>query len=247
MLRSMNKDNTDTEYQIIGAQARSSNSDSASLVFCNYDDDTKLTYRLGEICVRDNYGNAESNGYGNMYFRTNGISTTSNNIQTQMCILHNGNVGIGTVNPNEKLTVNGILKAKILDYDIITNKEPFVQCELTLKRVDVIDTYHKVGSFFIDTRSSHTRIPKYLLIDSYLEPSNTSEINNEDFNYKVRIYDSTNVKTIGEQTLSNNVPVVNNVSLSNITLSNISILELQICKNNPGLYVNIENILLTYE
>ena len=60
MLRTLNKDNTDSEYHIVGAKSRASNADVASLVLCNYDDDSKTNYRLGEICVRDNYGNTTS-------------------------------------------------------------------------------------------------------------------------------------------------------------------------------------------
>jgi hypothetical protein len=112
MLRTLNKDTTDSEYQIFGAQSKSSNSDCASLVLGNYDDDTKLSYRLGEICVRDHYGNAASNGFGNLYFRTNGEGNTGALTNDRMCIMHNGNIGFGTVTPATKCDVAGTLRTQ---------------------------------------------------------------------------------------------------------------------------------------
>jgi len=110
MFRTIATDNTDNEVVIQGARSKNSNADVASLVFRNYDDDTKMTYRMAEIAVRDAYANAQSNGFGNLIFYTNGDGTTSNAISERMIIDYQGNVGIATLVPNYKLHVNGDIK-----------------------------------------------------------------------------------------------------------------------------------------
>lgn len=110
MIRTLAKDGFDMEYMIMGAQSKNSNVDVASLVFLNYDDDTHCNYRLCEIAVRDHYGNTTSNGFGNLYMRTNGTGTLSNNLSNRMCVLHNGNIGVGTDTPSCLFDVAGEIK-----------------------------------------------------------------------------------------------------------------------------------------
>lgn len=246
MLRTTKKDNTSCEYQIVGARSQASNADIASIFLCNYDDDSKLTYRLGEICVRDHYGNGTSNGFGNMYFRTNSNATTSSNIQTQMCILHNGNVGIRTVNPECDLHVYGTIKANAIDYETYTSKEPFLQTILTPKKIDTIETYNRVCSWIFDATISQTRVPTAMLIHSHLEPTIQSEISHSNFKYDIRIYDSSHRNILGEMTFSNNIPCTQLIPLSNFTPSNRSIIEMHIRKGQKGSFVDIENLLFSY-
>ncbi len=96
MFRTLNKDNTDNEIVVQGARSRSSNQDIASIVFNNYDNDTSNVYRMAEIAVKDSFGNADSNGFGNLVFRTNGLGTTSTDISERMIIDYRGFIGIGT-------------------------------------------------------------------------------------------------------------------------------------------------------
>jgi hypothetical protein len=108
LFKTTNKDNTDTECRIIGARSKDSNADVASLVLENYDDDSKLTYRLAEVAARDHFGNAEKNGFGDLIFKTNSTGGNNKNAPTEkMCVSYNGNVGINTLQPMTKLDVNG--------------------------------------------------------------------------------------------------------------------------------------------
>lgn len=92
------------------------------LVFGNYDDDSKLSYRLGEICVRDHYGDSSNDGFGNMYFRTNGTGTTGTLSNSPMCIMHNGRIGMGTVNPSTTCDVMGTLRTQNIEVARTTTK-----------------------------------------------------------------------------------------------------------------------------
>ena len=86
MIRTLQKNNAKAEYTIVGARAQSSNEDIAVIVLANYDDDTKLTYKMAEIAIRDQYGTSNENGIGNMMFRTGQTD--------RLTILHNGYIGI---------------------------------------------------------------------------------------------------------------------------------------------------------
>jgi len=113
MLRTLNKDNTDSEYQIFGAQSKNSNADCASLVLGNFDQDDNTNYRMAELAVRDNYGSSNLNGYGNLHIRTMG----GDGILTRMLVNHGGNVGIGTMNPIVKLDVSGGINMQTIHLD----------------------------------------------------------------------------------------------------------------------------------
>ena len=71
--------------------------------FDNFDRDIPGTTRLAEIQVRDAYGNAEKNGYGNMYIGT----ASENAVGGLLTLTHDQRVGIRTTQPNCVLDVRG--------------------------------------------------------------------------------------------------------------------------------------------
>jgi hypothetical protein len=195
MFKVLNKDNAEAEYKIIGARSQNSNEDIASIVFGNYDDDTKITYRLGEIAVRDHYGNSDMNGYGNMIFRTNG--TGNSNVQDRITIMHNGYIGIGTHNPQAHLHVNGNIVAS----NILYHHEP---------------TIHTISPV---TLSNST---VYIKAFAWIYPTNTRKISEIRFrsvvydSSDIRVIDMTNNVTLGSMNLASNVnPVISSIYMSN--------------------------------
>lgn len=125
-IRTLLKDNFDTELQIQGARAQNSNDDISSVVFTNYDNDTSNIYRLAEIVARDNYGSTTLNGYGNMVFKVN--QTGGCNLSDAMVIKHNGFVGVNTLEPVSQLSVNGNVSACNLLYSTQAVYHPFHRC-----------------------------------------------------------------------------------------------------------------------
>lgn len=119
MFKTLKKDDTEVEISIIGARAQNSNFAAASINFGNYDHDTQLTYRLGEISLVDHFGDSEHNGYGDMVFKTNTTGAITTELPSHMIINYQGNVGIGTSMPSERLHVNGNIKAATIYADTI--------------------------------------------------------------------------------------------------------------------------------
>jgi hypothetical protein len=211
MLKTLAKDFTDVEYVITGAQSKSPNSDAASLVLCNYDDDSKLVYRLGEICVRDHYGSTCNNGYGNMYFRTNGQGTTSNVIDTRMTILHNGYIGINTTTPSCHLDVNGSLKCNSLE---VVNRAPISHVAyIKTNSISTSNMFTSVSTFICNPQLM-TSFPVAAHVVSYQQNSVSP--------YTVRFMSVTMSPMSGTMsgTVSSNVGTTMNTELGSITLSN---------------------------
>jgi hypothetical protein len=221
---------------IVGSQSKNSNADVASLVFLNYDDDSKLTYRLGEIAVRDNYGSAQSNGYGNMYFRTNGTAAFSNiESQNQLTILYNGNVGIGTINPQAKLQVAGLL-----DYITTTDKEPLI---IPIRQTTSSPQYEQLTQYIYDNSISQSRKITKAQFTSYLEPNSNAETTSSNFKYKIRFYNYTTKSNASlEYTFSNPTPTTYIIPLA-IPSSNLSILEMHGKKpSSLGIEMRIDSL-----
>lgn len=245
-IKTLLKDNFDTEVVIQGARAQNSNEDVASVVFQNYDNDTSNIYKMAEIAMRDNYGSSNPNGIGNLYFRTNADGGC--NVTDRMVILHNGFVGINNRTPQELLHVTGnasissnIFTSNIFASNIIYRNEPTFY---PITDTQVTSTlYTKTFSWIYNASEANVRIIKDIGIRSYLYT--TCNITNSNYNYALRIYDSARNTTLGLQTLSNTTPVVNYITLSNLS-SNNTILELHTKKSNYGSYVNIDGIIVRY-
>ena len=107
MFKTLSKDYKDTYVYVQGAFSKNSNHDISGVVFQNYDDDTRLTYNMAAVTVKDNYGNNVNNGYGNLVFHT---CPGDNNLTERLRILHDGRVGINTQDPQSLLHVNGDLR-----------------------------------------------------------------------------------------------------------------------------------------
>jgi len=103
MFRVLSPDFKDNTVFIQGARSKDADDNIASLVFQNYDDDTKLTYNMASIAMRDSFGTSNDNGFGDLLFLT-----SSNE---RMRVKYNGNIGIGTSNPICSLDVNGMIRA----------------------------------------------------------------------------------------------------------------------------------------
>ena len=100
-----NSNNATNSLYIRGSKADDKTNDIASIVFQNYDTDTSAVYRMAEISIRDEFGNASSNGIGNLIFKTN---PTGSNIIEQVRLTYDGHLLVGTSNNGtDMLTVNG--------------------------------------------------------------------------------------------------------------------------------------------
>jgi hypothetical protein len=120
MFRVTNKDGSDNAVIIQGARARSTSNNIASVVFQNYDDDTKVVYNMASIGVRDHFGSGESNGFGDLLLMTR---NTSNALAEHFRLTYDGKVGLGASNPQYKLHVEGdvYVSNKIITNEIQAN------------------------------------------------------------------------------------------------------------------------------
>lgn len=109
MFRTTAQDNKANFLYVQGALAQKSNNDIAGLIMQNFDNDTKITYNMGSICIQDCDGNAQQNGRGDMVFKT---SPGDSILNEAMRITHSGNVGVHTSNPMYALHVKGAVYAE---------------------------------------------------------------------------------------------------------------------------------------
>lgn len=233
MFKSLTKDNSTFDYQIYGAMSRSSNKDIAGISLGNYDNDSKLTYKMAQIAVRDNYGDSSNNGMGNLYIRTNATGgTNTSNLTDHVCILYNGNVGINTVLPEYALHVVGDIYCTrlIAEEGTISASNASNVSNIGILLADINEKYVNV--------SDYTTCSKSVIQGVGL--SNASFISNlvGGSNYGVRVFDFTNNSTLGQITLSNHEPAINVINIGS-TDKMKRIIEFQVYGN-----VNVES--LTY-
>ena len=107
MFKVLNSTNKENIIKIQGSKQVDS-APFASLQFQNYDEDTLKTYNMAAISCYDHFGNVESNGFGDIVFRTNGTGTS--NLEERMRIMYNGDIIVGSSNSSNqgvKLFVGG--------------------------------------------------------------------------------------------------------------------------------------------
>jgi hypothetical protein len=106
MFRSHRSDEQRAQIVVFEGAVGSSGPDTepaVSLRMNNYDRDIGRVVHLAEIEARDAFGDAESNGYGNIR-----IATASDNVlQDVMVLTHEQRVGVGTATPTCALDVAG--------------------------------------------------------------------------------------------------------------------------------------------
>lgn len=106
IINSINKENVVT---IQGAVHRDPTIPTATLLFQNYDSDTRTTYNMASVSCYDHYANELKNGMGDLVLRTKDESD-SNPVE-RMRVFHSGQVRIGTnlTSSNSLLNVGGNL------------------------------------------------------------------------------------------------------------------------------------------
>lgn len=246
MFKSLKKDNSTFDYQIYGSMSKASNVDISSISLGNYDDDTKLTYKLAQLAVRDNFGDSNNNGLGNLYIRTNrtgGLNTS--NLTNAICCMYNGFVGINNDNPQYNLHVDGdifctrLIASNISNNTCNSNNTIYTQIQSTpLSRSIIKETSYITCSTCIMQSSN---LSKAIFL-SHLTTSNVSDYTNSNFKYDARIVDITTNTTLGEAAYSNYIPTLNTLALTNLNSSTTPhILELQM-KKTLGQYIKLESL-----
>lgn len=240
--KTTSKDNTEVEVIIAGARATASNLDISSTVYANYDNDTSNTYRLAEITVRDHFGSTNSNGFGDLIFRTNGSGLLGTSIENRMVILYNGNVGINKMEPSYTLDVDGtanvsnlLIQGKVVN----AGRQPVVS-GFTPITVTESNVYTKVFSYII--KPTLSGIPSQVDVSAFLQPKAGENTSSSNFTYNLRAIDFTNNKVLGFQVRSNESVLINSFTLSNVSTSNTFVLELQTKKNQGGTQVVIDAV-----
>jgi predicted acyltransferase (DUF342 family) len=157
--------------------------------------------------------------------------------------LSNGNFGIGTSNPTKVLEVVGDVN---FIGDIYQNNNPFQPSshELILsfsKIKETSKTYKSLISWINNSKSVDS-----LYVKSFLTANNTDNTSSSNFNYNLRVYDSTNNKTLHISTHSNQTPSNLFLTLSNVTSNALITMELHSKVGTIGNYVCLETVLLNY-
>jgi len=104
--------NKENALHVQGSISQNSSKDIAGIMFQNFDTDTKTMHNMASISMRDHFGNATQNGYGDLLLKTTNPDV-ENVLSERLRITYNGMVGIGTSNPINTLDVHGSISSSI--------------------------------------------------------------------------------------------------------------------------------------
>jgi len=150
----------DTSIDFRGA-INTTNTESSSLTFSNYDSYATNVHTLGKIAgiVRDN-----TNNTGDLHIQTSSDGTT---LQNTLCLMSTGNVGIGKDNPASTLDVNGTLTvSQGIVGSISTISQPNITSVGTLSDLSIngnldisaSDATVTINRDYVGTGSEHTSL-----------------------------------------------------------------------------------------
>jgi hypothetical protein len=134
MFKILNNNNKENVIKIQGAK-QTIDSPFATLLFQNYDLDTRQTYDMAGISCYDHFANSNNNGLGDLVFRTNGTGGLgASNVEERMRILHNGDVIIGSNDnsSNSRVYMGGVLE---VGNSIIANELSLQRLNANTKRI----------------------------------------------------------------------------------------------------------------
>ncbi len=159
------------------------------------------------------------------------IFTVQKSAATKLTITNDGYLGINTSNPSKPLEVNGDVNfiGDIYQNSTLLQKSPttlsFEPIKTTAK------TYKSIVSWINNSKKLDS-----LYVTSYTSSPST---------YSLRVYDSTNNKTLHTSSHSNQAPSNLNLALTNVTSNALINMELH-CKAGST-YTCVQNVLLNYQ
>ncbi len=226
--KNLSSNNRTNSLYIQGSRAEDTNNDIASLVFQNYDDDSKTIYKMVEFAARDAFGTVDSNGIGNLIIRTN--PTGSSNTVEKVRLTYDGKLLIGTSNPVENLTVAG---------------SAFIDNTITTSNIVLLKQ-------FLASSNDSSNVPGYSWINDsntgIYHPAENTVAFVTDSNERLRITPTGNV-AINTTTPKEKLEVIGNVLATNVqkitkttdSLSNLDIqLNWQLPYNSNQYYIVLE-------
>jgi hypothetical protein len=105
MFRVSQSNNRENSILIQGAYATDKTKDIAGVVLQNFDNDTRTSYNMAKIAVRDAFGDTACNGMGDLIFKTNPDGGVE--LLERFRVTYDGRVGVGLSNPSYLFDVAG--------------------------------------------------------------------------------------------------------------------------------------------
>jgi hypothetical protein len=134
MFKILNNTNKENVIKIQGAK-QTVESPFATLLFQNYDLDTRQTYDMAGISCYDHFADSNNNGLGDLVFRTNGTGGFGgSNVEERMRIMHNGDIIIGSnaSGSNSRVYMGGTLE---VGTNIVANELSLQRLNANTKRI----------------------------------------------------------------------------------------------------------------
>jgi hypothetical protein len=103
MFNCSGKNNKFNAVSIQGSYSDGSSNDIAGIAFKNYDNDSQRIYDMANITMRDDSSNHDFDGYGALILSTK--AGDSNLMKEALRVKYNQFIGIGTSNPEQKLSI----------------------------------------------------------------------------------------------------------------------------------------------
>jgi hypothetical protein len=134
MFKILNNTNKENVIKIQGAK-QTVDSPFATLLFQNYDLDTRQTYDMAGISCYDHFADSNNNGLGDLVFRTNGTGGLgTSNVEERMRIMHNGDIIMGSnaSSSNSRVYMGGVLE---VGSSIVANELSLQRLNTNTKRI----------------------------------------------------------------------------------------------------------------